>query len=86
MVEWFQEKYISREEHQSVVAYYRKLVVQLHGHVRELRAQVEALAGLLPEQEDLVIAADEPARIEAPTIRQEGNVIWYDFRSARPPT
>ncbi len=42
MVQWFRERYVSREEHQQVVDYYRKLVAQLYGNVRDLRALVEA--------------------------------------------
>ncbi len=38
----FWERYVSREEHQQVVDYYRKLVAQLYGNVRDLRALVEA--------------------------------------------
>ncbi|PWE52907.1 hypothetical protein DEM27_27825 [Metarhizobium album] len=30
MTPQFRERYISREEHNSIVAYYKKLVVQLH--------------------------------------------------------
>ena len=44
MVEWFDERYISRDEHQQVVDYYRKLVAQLYGTVRTLRMQVDAQA------------------------------------------
>jgi hypothetical protein len=37
MGEWFNERYISRDEHQRIVEYYRTLVAQLYGNVRDLR-------------------------------------------------
>ncbi|MBB3308336.1 hypothetical protein FHT78_000065 [Rhizobium sp. BK196] len=41
MVQSFRERYITREEHQRIVDYYRKLVARLYGDVRDLRAQAE---------------------------------------------
>ena len=41
MVEWFHERYISRAEHLEIVDYYKKLVVQLHRKVSELRAHID---------------------------------------------
>jgi len=43
MVEWFHERYIARTEHEQVVDYYKKLVVQLHRKVSELRAHIDTL-------------------------------------------
>ena len=37
MTEWFHERYISRAEHEEVVAYYAKLVAQLYRQVTEYR-------------------------------------------------
>ena len=45
MAEWFNERYISRREHQEIVDYYRRLVARLHCHVRDLRAQIASGAG-----------------------------------------
>lgn len=56
MVQWFQERYISREEHQRVVDYYRKLVAQLYGNVCDLRALAEMQVAEIPP------VAEEPAK------------------------
>lgn len=81
MVEWFQERYITRDEHQSIIAYYRKLVAQLHGNVRELRAQILLLT------DDTVVPEDPMAQEQAvatPRLRRDGNVIHFDFRRSVP--
>jgi hypothetical protein len=49
MVQSFQERYITREEHQRIVDYYRKLVARLYGNVRDLRAQAEAPVKKAPQ-------------------------------------
>jgi len=63
MVQWFRERYVSREEHQQVVDYYRKLVAQLYGNVRDLRALVE------PQTMEQPAGAEQPA--EASTEQAE---------------
>jgi len=54
MVEWFHERYISRAEHQEIVDYYKKLVVQLHRKVSELKAHIDL-------QVDAAAAGGQPA-------------------------
>ena len=61
MVQWFRERYISREEHQQVVDYYRKLVAQLYGNVRDLRALVEAQRADIPQTMEQSAGAEQPA-------------------------
>lgn len=41
MSKWLEERYILRSEHAEIVDYYRKLLVQLHVTVRELRDQLD---------------------------------------------
>ena len=77
MGEWFQQRYISRDEHDSVVAYYKKLVVHLHRNVRDLREKVEA--------QDPVAAIDvlpgEDVNHPGETAgARTDNVIVFDFR------
>ncbi len=61
MVQWFRERYVSREEHQQVVDYYRKLVAQLYGNVRDLRALVEAQRADIPQTMEQSAGAEQPA-------------------------
>lgn len=79
MVQRFQERYIAREEHQRIVDYYRKLVAQLYGNVRDLRAQIEVPA------KEARPAGERPGeasqgRDEAPQERDFGpNVVSLGF-------
>ena len=75
MGEWFQERYISRDEHQQIVAYYKKLVAHLHCSVRDLRAEAVSRPA----------AAEAPPSVEKhqsmpPQGRHGDNVIRFDFR------
>lgn len=79
MVEWFQERYVSREEHQNVVAYYKKLVVQLHGTVLELRSQLDDQTKV-PMADHTV--ADDQDEISAENTYTY-NVVRVDFRKQR---
>lgn len=69
MTEWFDQRYISRDEHQQIVDYYRKQVARLYHELSELRSGMEAqgrkdtVERALPQQ-----AADGD------------NVIRLDFR------
>ena len=38
MTQWFQERFISRDQHQQIVDYYRKMVAHLQHQVCQLRA------------------------------------------------
>lgn len=77
MNEWFQQRYISRAEHDEVVAYYRKLVAQLHQKNREKCVEADAQA--------LENAVDHRRRLEEREIRRSSgrNVITVDFRRRR---
>lgn len=72
MTEWFDQRYISRDEHQQIVDYYRKQVARLYHELSELRSGMEAqgrthtVARALPRQ-----AADGD------------NIIRVDFRRRR---
>ncbi|MBB3656839.1 PIN domain nuclease of toxin-antitoxin system [Rhizobium sp. BK650] len=75
MVQWFEERYISREEHQRIVDYYRKLVAQLYCTVRDLRTAGEMQKVQIPA------ASKEPGDIPAAAQHSVGlNVITVDFR------
>ena len=79
MTQWLNERYISRVEHQKVVAYYKKLVVQLHGKVRELQAQAETPAlAASPQFRQPPVGPDDRA-IETGTVGRNGNVIRVTF-------
>lgn len=81
MVEWFHERYISRDEHQQVVDYYAKLVAHLHREVRELRAkQADALDGDNISEHGRREAERETCRSsETGSGVQGDNVIHVDF-------
>jgi len=82
MNKWLHERYISRAEHQEIVAYYKRLVGQLYGKVRDLRAQADDApmkkadgGGLLPKERSKA----QPQTAVEP-IPGGGNVIYFDFR------
>jgi len=82
MTEWFQERYISREEHQQSIVYYTKLVARLYRQVCELRAarvDPDAIDAMIEENRRK--AEDEIHRLaRVPQRRRCGNVISVDFR------
>ena len=75
MNEWFNKRYISRDEHRQAIEYYGRLVCQLYGTVKELRAQIDALESAAPAEEDAL-----PAEKPAPEATGVSNVIEIDFR------
>jgi hypothetical protein len=86
MTQWINERYITRCEHQEVVAYYRKLVLQLYGKVKQLRTEVESQSlpagppGITPAtgHQDAATPVSGPAPYSAEPSRD--NVIHFDFR------
>jgi len=74
MNEWFQQRFISRAEHDEVVAYYRKLVARLHQQVHEKCVETDGQA--------LEGAVDHRRRLAEREIRRSSgqNVIAVDFR------
>lgn len=82
MTQWFQERYISREEHQQSIAYYTKLVAQLYRQVCELRAvrlDPKAIDAMIEENRRK--AEDEIHRhMQSAAKKQQGNVISIDFQ------
>jgi hypothetical protein len=74
MNEWFQQRFISRAEHDEVVAYYRKLVARLHQQVREKCAETDAHV--------LESVVDHRRRLEERELHRSygENVIAVDFR------
>jgi hypothetical protein len=82
MIEWFDERYISRDEHRQVVDYYRKLVAQLYHQVRTLRAaqvDAQALDSIIEHSKRM---AEREIRRSGETTQsgQKDNVIHVDFR------
>ena len=77
MNEWFQQRYISRAEHDEVVAYYRKLVAQLHQKIREKCVETDA--------QTLESVVDHRRRLEERESRRSygQNVIAVDFKRRR---
>lgn len=84
MSEWFQERYISRHEHEAVVEYYRSLVAQLHCKVCELRNQVDAqaLENLVTHNRRMA-ERELDRRMNASLVEHGGNVIKLDFSRRR---
>jgi hypothetical protein len=77
MTQWLNERYISREEHQRIVEYYRNLVAQMHCKAKDLQMQLDELeedygveySEPRGESEGLVISCDDGS-----------NVIRFNFR------
>lgn len=85
MTQWFQERYISRGEHQQVVDFYKKLVVQLHRKLKEMRVEqdVDAVDTAITQARP----ATSPSGLDAPPRIYGDNVIRLDlWRRARPAT
>ena len=69
MTEWFDQRYISRDEHQQIVDYYRKQVARLYHELSELRSGMEACG------------RKEPLARPVPRQMADGdNVIRVNFR------
>lgn len=79
MTQWFQERYISREEHKQTVDYYRKLVVHLYSQLRDLRAQAE----FFPVAHVVTPVVEPDARAAAApdtmAIAHANNIVHVDF-------
>lgn len=87
MAEWFDERYISRIEHQQIVEYYKKVVVQLHRKVKELRAIVDARPPDFALMDGLGPARQAPRVGGMPPGGYGGNVISFEaWRRARRPS
>ncbi|MGV3550268.1 hypothetical protein [Rhizobium sp.] len=83
MTEWFHERYIERSEHEQIVAYYSKLVAQLYGQVKQLRAaglEIAAIDAMVQHEQH---KAEREIRRSRPAIAvtQGGNVVQVDFRA-----
>lgn len=72
-MQWFGERYISREEHQEIVAYYRKLVASLQCKIRDLREKPIAPA-------TAVECLPKPEPVETSPVLNSANVVRVDFR------
>jgi hypothetical protein len=84
MSEWFDERYISRAEHQQIVDYYRNLVAQLHRQVRALRSQEDARTlDNLVEHGRRKAEREMRRLMEASLTEHGGNVIKVDFTRRR---
>lgn len=80
MIDWLNERYISRAEHNDIVGYYRKLVARLHGAVKELQARVDASPDAIdPERPSI----PNTNHVSPDQCRPGDNVIRFDFRLRR---
>jgi len=81
MIDWLNERYISRAEHNDIVGYYQKLVARLHGAVKELQQRVDASTGTISARPNSITTKNPVS----PEQRRPGdNVIVIDFRLRRP--
>lgn len=84
MSEWFDERYISRDEHQRIVDYYRALVAQLYCKLRDTRSQVDADAlDQLVDHSRRQAEREMRRATEACLSENGGNVIRLDFSRRR---
>lgn len=82
MTEWFRERYVERNEHDRIVAYYAKLVAQLYAQVKELRAagiEIEAI-GAIVQHEQHKAEREIRRAMQASGDTAGQNVITVDFR------
>ena len=77
MTRLLDERYILRSEHQQIIAYYKKLIVQMHRKLGALRDQVHAMPPVVGVS---AAVAAEPflERFHAPA--PPANVTRVDFR------
>jgi hypothetical protein len=75
MTEWFNQRYVSRNEHQQVVDYYRKQVARLYCELCEMRTQVDA-----QNIDAMFEIGRRKAEHELRKLRPSDNVIRLDFR------
>lgn len=78
MTQRFDELYISRGEHQQIIAYYQKLVVHIFRKMRALQAPdpSQPAAGVNDHATRPCREGDGPAALQA----ESGNVVRVDFR------
>lgn len=81
MTEWFDQRYISREEHRQIVEYYRKQVAGLYHDLCELRMLVRTTTISNANPHGGTTAGRE--RTEPQNAGGRDNVICVDFRRAR---
>ena len=81
MAEWFHERYISRDEHQEIVEYYKRLVANLQLIVCDLRTQVDSRNITTLVEHSKRLRDRELGR--SPNMEPDDNVILLDFRSPR---
>lgn len=80
MIDWLNERYISRAEHNDIVGYYRKLVGRLHHAVKELQERADASPGATVPKPPSITMDSHGAPEQ---LRCGDNVIRYDFRLRR---
>ena len=81
MTQWFQERFISRDQHQQIVDYYRKMVAHLQHQVCQLRAtQPDAEAMNDMTAADRRSERDSRRSGVTPAHDYGGNVVSLDSR------
>jgi DNA mismatch repair ATPase MutS len=90
MTQWLHDRYISRQEHQQIVEYYRKLVGNLQHTICELKTKVDTYnLEKFDEFVEQVGREAEMERVKAQPVKRShplertGNIIEYDFRNRR---
>ncbi|WP_156408739.1 hypothetical protein [Rhizobium sp. Root708] len=79
MSDWFNQRYVARDEHQQIVAFYRKVIAHLSCTIRDLRAESRSGG-------DASAIPDDPQPLEEHTPddhAETDNVVWLDFRRRR---
>ncbi|WP_337181367.1 hypothetical protein [Shinella sp.] len=77
----FDELYIRRCEHQQIVAFYKKLVVQMYRKLKTMQAGAD---GAQPRKADDAATGGAPAsHPPAPERKQACNVVRVDFSRGR---
>jgi len=73
MSQRFDELYIRRCEHQQIIAFYKKLVVQMYRKLKEMQAGIDAAGGA-----GIPAAGSEPPNLF--THGRAPNIVRVDFR------
>jgi hypothetical protein len=79
MTPQFHERYISRAEHNAIVAYYKKLVVQLHQNRQTVKDESHLSNSTCTSCSEKLTVYQSCEEVEGVDLRSGGNVVVVDF-------
>ena len=79
MTPQFHERYISRAEHNAIVAYYKKLVVQLHQNRQTAKDESHLNNSTCTSSSEELTAYQSCEEVGGVNLSSGGNVVVVDF-------